>query len=133
MQDLQFGQMRNEEPTPEATPTPAMKYPAPTLLEPEDGMHFIIGNIIVLRWQSVGELASDEQYAVRLVYQFENQPTYQGTNLRQAEWEIPPSLYGQIDGPNNLYEWFVVVERLNDDGSGTAISPESEHRHFTWK
>jgi hypothetical protein len=26
-----------------------------------------------------------------------------------------------------------VVERLNEDGSGTAISPESEHRTFTWK
>ncbi len=122
-----------ETPTPEAPPTPAMKYPAPTLLEPEDGTHFIIGNIIVLSWQPVGELASDEQYAVRLVYQFESQPTYQGTNLRETGWEVPPSLYGQIDGPDNLYEWFVVVERLNDDGSGTAISPESEHRNFTWK
>ncbi len=120
-------------PTPENTPTPAMKYNAPVLMEPPDGVNFIQGNIIVLRWQPVGELAPDEQYAVRLMYQFENQTTYQGTNLRETEWEIPPSLYGQVDGPENLYEWFVVVERLNDDGSGTAISPESEHRTFTWK
>lgn len=81
----------------------------------------------------MGELAPDEQYAVRLVYLFETQTVYQGTNLRETQWEVPPSLFGQVDGPDNLYEWFVVVERLNDDGSGTAISPESEHRNFTWK
>jgi hypothetical protein len=120
-------------PTPEATPTVGMKYPAPTLLEPEDGTKFIQGNIIVLRWQPIPDLAPDEQYALRMFYSFENEPAVQGTNTRDAEWTVPPSLYGQIDGPDNLYEWFVVIERLNDDGSGTAISPESEHWKFTWK
>jgi hypothetical protein len=46
---------------------------------------------------------------------------------------VPLELFGQIDGPDNRYEWFVVVERLNDDGSGTAVSPESQRRSFTWK
>jgi hypothetical protein len=102
-------------------------------MEPVDGYKFIEGNIVVLGWKSVGELAPNEQYAVRLVYQFEQKPTYQGTNLRETEWPVPPSLYGQIDGPENRYEWFVVVERRNEDGSGTAISPESERHSFTWK
>ena len=119
--------------TPTDTPTPGMQYPAPVLLEPKDGAEFIEGNIVVLRWQSVGELAPNEQYAVRLIYTFQNQTTYQGTNLRETEWTIPASLYKQIDGPENRYEWFVVVEKRNDDGSGTAISPESERRTFTWK
>ena len=86
-----------------------------------------------MRWEPVGALAPDEQYAVRLIYQFQGQTTYQGTNIKETEWTLPASLFGQIDGPDNRYEWFVVVERLNDDGSGTAISPESERRTFTWK
>jgi hypothetical protein len=110
-----------------------MKYGAPVLVEPKEGAEFIEGNIIALRWQSVGELAPDEQYAVRLIYSFQQETTFQGSNLRETEWTIPVSLYGQVDGPENLYVWFVVVERLNDDGSGTTISPESERRTFTWK
>ncbi len=119
--------------TPADTPTPAMKYGAPVLREPEDGYSFIQGNTLVLRWEPVGELAPAEQYAVRLVYRFNNAVTYQGANVKETEWTIPLSMYGQIDGPEYLYEWFVVVERLNDDGSGTAISPESEHRRFVWR
>ncbi len=120
-------------PTPAETPTPAMKYEAPVLLEPEDNFAFIQGNTIVLRWEPVDELAPDEQYAVRLVYPYEGKLTYQGTQVKESEWTVPLSLFGQIDPPENRYEWFIVVERLNDDGSGTAISPESERRTFTWK
>ena len=119
--------------TPANTPTPAMKYEAPVLLEPEDGYAFIQGNTIVLRWEPVGELAPDEQYAVRLIYKYQDKITYQGANIKETEWTIPLSMYGQIDGPDYLYEWFVTVERLNDDGSGTSISPESEHRRFVWR
>jgi hypothetical protein len=117
---------------PPATPTPGFKYPAPELVEPKDGFAFIRGNTIVLRWNPVS-LAPDEQYAVRLVYSYQGQPTYQGANIKEPEWIVPLSLFGQIDGPDNRYEWFVVIERLNDDGSGTAVSPESERRIFTWK
>lgn len=114
------------------TPTPGLKYPAPEIIDPKDGFAFIRGNTIVLRWKPV-ELAPNEQYAVRLVYTYQGQPTYQGANIKESEWTVPLSLFGQIDGPDNRYEWFVVIERLNDDGSGTAVSPESEHRTFTWK
>ena len=122
-----------ESPTPEGPSTPAVKYQAPVLLEPKNDFEFIYGNTIVLRWQSVGELAPDEQYAVRLRYQYNGEATFQGTNLKETEWTIPLSLFGQVDPPENLYEWFVIVERVNDDGSGTAISPESEIGRFTWK
>ncbi|MBI1879804.1 MAG: hypothetical protein HYR94_16545 [Chloroflexi bacterium] len=115
-----------------ATPTPGLKYPAIELLEPKDGFAFIRGNTLVLKWTPV-DLAPDEQYAVRLVYIYQGQPTYQGANIKDPEWTVPLSLFGLVDGPDNRYEWFVVVERLNDDGSGTAISPESQHRTFTWK
>ena len=80
-----------------------------------------------------GELAPDEQYAVRMVYRYQNEPTYQGANIKESEWLVPLSLFGQIDGPDYLYEWYVGVERLHDEGSGTPISPESERRTFTWR
>ena len=121
-----------ETPTPANTPIPAMKYGSPTLLEPADGFQFIRGNTIALKWEPV-DLAPDEQYAVRLVYRYNGEITYQGAQLKEPEWTIPLSLFGQVDPPENHYEWFVVIERLNDDGSGTAISPESEKRSFTWK
>ena len=123
------------EPTEEVipTPTPGLKYGAPVLVEPKDGFDFINGNTIVLQWQPVGELAPDEQYAVRLVYRFNSEVTYQGANVTEPQWTVPLSLYGQVDPPENFYEWFVVVERVNNDGSGTAISPESSKRSFTWK
>jgi hypothetical protein len=120
-----------EEPAP-ATPTPGLKYPAPALVEPEDEFAFIYGNTIVLRWQPV-ELAENEHYAVRLVYRYQGQPAYQGTNVKAPEWTVPLDLFGQIDGPENRYEWFVVIERANEDGSATAVSPESQRRIFTWK
>jgi hypothetical protein len=109
-----------------------MKYAAPVLLEPESGFRYIFGNTLDLRWQPV-DLAPDEQYAVRMVYQFNNQETYQGANIKEPIWTVPMSLFGKVDPPENYYEWYVVVERLNEDGSGTAISPESERRSFTWK
>jgi hypothetical protein len=118
---------------PADTPTPAMKYGPPKLLEPPNDFAFIQGNTIVLRWEPVGELAPDEQYAVRLAYLYQGKTVYGGTQLKEPEWTVPNSLFGQIDPPDNRYEWFVVVERLQDDGSGTAISPESERRTFTWK
>lgn len=122
-----------EEPTEQlATATPGLKYPAPELIEPKDGFAFIRGNTIILRWNPVN-LAPNEQYAVRLVYNYQGQPTYQGANIKEPQWNVPLALFGQIDGPDNRYQWFVVIERLNDDGSGTAVSPESERRSFTWK
>lgn len=126
-------QVPTETPTPAVTPTPTLKYQAPVLTEPKNDANFIAGNTIVLRWQPVGPLAPDEQYAVRMIYPYNGQPTYQGGQTKATEWIVPLSLYGQIDPPDNRYEWFVVVERLNDDGSGTAISPESERWRFVWR
>jgi hypothetical protein len=120
-----------ETPTPAETLTPAFKYEAPALLGPESNFKFIGNAQIIFRWRPV-ELAADEQYAVRVRYRYNNQVTYQGAQVKEPAWEMPLSLYGQIDPPEHRYEWFVVIERLNEDGSGTAISPESEVRVFYW-
>lgn len=110
-----------------------MKYAAPVLVEPQDQFPYIKGNTPVLRWEPVGNLASNEQYAVRIIYRFQNEVIYKGAQVKEPEWTIPLSLFGQVDGPAHGYEWFVVVERLNNDGSATAISPESGRHSFTWK
>lgn len=116
------------------SPTPiTMKYAAPVLVEPQDQFAYIKGNTPVLRWEAVSNLAANEQYAVRIVYRFQNEVVYKGAQVKEPEWTIPLSLFGQVDGPAYLYEWFVVVERLNDDDSATAISPESGRHSFTWK
>lgn len=121
------------EPTPEETPTPSgPKYGPPTLIDPPSGSEFNAGNTIVLRWEPL-DLAPDEQYAVRLVFKFQNETQYGGANIKTPEWTIPFELFGQADGPDRLYEWYVQVERLNEDGTGTAVSPESERRSFTWR
>jgi hypothetical protein len=95
-------------------------------------MDFIKGSTPILRWESVGELAPNEQYAVRIIYRFQNEVIYNGDQVRQPEWTMPDFLFGQVDGPAFEYEWFVVVERVNDDGSTIAISPESERQTFSW-
>jgi hypothetical protein len=122
-----------ESPTPESSPTPVFKYDAPKLIGPPSGQFYSGINEIILEWEAVEELAPDEQYAFRLVYPYNGQITYGGANIKENRWVVPLQLYGKIDPPDNTYEWFVVVERLNEDGSGTAISPESERWTFTWK
>jgi hypothetical protein len=117
---------------PAPAPTPGFKYGAPALLGPEDEFKFIGKAEIIFRWAPVENLAVDEQYAVRVRYQHNGQITYQGAQVKEPQWVMPLSLYGQIDPPLHHYEWFVVVERLNDDGSGTAISPQSQVRSFIW-
>jgi len=81
----------------------------------------------------VGELAGNEQYAVRLVYFHNSEVVYRGTQLKETQWTVPFELYHDADGPEFKYTWFVYVEEVQPDGSGKAISPESGHRIFTWK
>lgn len=134
-------------PTPTDTPQPAppptsqpappgasgFKYSAPQLISPEPNARFIAGNTIDLKWASVGELANNEQYAVRLVYFHETEPVYKGDQLQDTQWTIPLELYHEADGPKFEYFWYVYVERVQSDGTGIPISPESEHRFFTWE
>ena len=118
---------------PTEEPAPGLKYDAPVLAGPKDGIAYTGINEIALTWQPVGELADNEHYAVRLIYRFNNQVTYGGANVKENQWVVPLKLYGQIDPPDHIYEWFVQVEQLQEDGSGTAISPESARRQFSWK
>ena len=109
-----------------------MVYDAPNLLSPADDFVFIKGNTINLAWESVGDLAIDEQYAVRLVYFHTNEVVYKGEQLSSTTWQVPLDLYHEADGPKFEYFWYVYIERVLADGTAIQISPESETRFFTW-
>ena len=119
-------------PAPTATPTVGLKYAAPELISPEPDYVFIQGNTLDLSWKPVGELAENEQYAVRLVYSHNAELVYRGGNLKETKWTVPMALYHDADGPDYLHTWYVYVEAIQPDGSGLAISPESERRKFVW-
>lgn len=119
---------------PEAAESPevAYKYPAPKLLEPENGGK-IGGSLAFLKWEPVGPLAEDEWYAVRLIYLQQGQPVYQGDDIKETTWRVPERFYYQADGPALLYRWYVYVERKNPDGTATQLSPNSEEFVFRWE
>lgn len=117
---------------PQPTPTVGFKYAAPELISPEPDYVFIQGNTLELSWKPVSELAENEQYAVRLVYTHNAEVVYRGTNLKETRWTVPMTLYHDADGPEYLHTWYVSVEAIQADGTGLAISPESEHRKFVW-
>ncbi len=124
------------EPSPtqiEATATLGLSYAAPQLLTPEPKAQFIPGNTIDLVWEPVAELADNEHYAVRLLYQYQGETQYKGTQLRETLWTIPLDLDPKADGPDFRYEWYVYIEAIQVDGSTIPVSPESERREFIWK
>jgi hypothetical protein len=117
---------------PSETPTPAFGYEAPVLLEPlDEGV--VAGVMAILKWESVGELADDEWYAVRLIYLQQGQPVYEGDRMKTPDWRVPDRFYYRADGPALQYRWYVFVERQNADGSSTQLSPESEEFSFRWE
>jgi hypothetical protein len=118
------------EPTPAATP--GFKYPAPVLLEPEDGA-VVPGVIAILKWESVGPLADGEWYAVRLIFREQGELVYNGDRMKVTEWRVPDRFFYQADGPALEYNWYVFVERDNPDGSTTQLSPDSETFAFRWE
>lgn len=117
---------------PTATPQPAFKYPAPTVIEPRD-KSVTSGSVLYLKWQPVGPLADDEWYAVRLVFNEQGQPVYEGGDIKETDWLVPERFYYKADGPDLQYRWFVFVERQNADGSATQLSPESSTNVFRWE
>ena len=119
-------------PEPTATETPGFKYPAPDLIWPEDGST-VPGVINILEWEPVGPLDDGEWYAVRLIFREQGELVYAGDRVKLPEWRVPDRLYYRADGPDLEYSWYVFVERDNQDGSVTQLSPESETFVFRWE
>jgi|Deesub1362A_J573_1020465.scaffolds.fasta_scaffold11005_3 LysM repeat protein len=146
-------------PQPTLTPTPGPLYPPPPLLNPMDGEVFKGDAVIILNWASVGILADDEWYLVRLHYIAEGEARVltiwtKATSLKVPE-ELRPidsshqraislqskSLQKELrrtpEAEIHLFKWDVTVMRrtgTKPDGEweGEAISPVSTTREFYW-
>jgi LysM repeat protein len=141
-------------PRPTPTPTPGPPYAAPDLLDPAEGESFRGEEAdIVLNWASVGILAEDEWYILRL--RLMTEPVYQHPSVwtKVTSWRVPASLHPSalfilsgIEGPttapsvkaeSHLFRWDVTVVRhtgTRPDGKpdGIAMSPMSATRSFFW-
>lgn len=143
-------------PTPRPTPTstPGPPYAAPDLLDPAEGETFRGEEAdIVLNWASVGILAEDEWYILRL--RLMSEPVYQHPSVwtKVTSWRVPASLYPSallrtdpsttlrtgpsVEAESHLFRWDVTVVRhtgTRPDGQpdGIAISPMSAIRSFFW-
>ena len=128
------------QPTPQPTPVPtsAHPYPAPALLAPADGQVFReIDEIIVLNWASVGILAEDEWYVLKLRYEAEGAAQPPGVWTKTTSWRVPADLYPSADVGSRLLHWDVTVMRQTHTGpdgtpEGVVISPVSATRSFYW-
>ncbi len=133
-------------PRPTPTPTPGPPYTAPDLLDPAEGETFRGEEAdIVLNWASVGILAEDEWYILRL--RLMTEPVYQHPSVwtKITSWRMPASLYPSalanidpsVKAESHLFRWDVTVVRhtgTRPDGKpdGIAISPMSATRSFFW-
>jgi hypothetical protein len=106
-----------------------LKYPAPALLEPPRDRPVSWKSTVLLKWSSVGNLASDEYYHLHL----ERRPDAEGqdwygdyvyTKDTQFLAEVaflapfhPPHEYGQ----GTVYWWVRVVRKTGEDRNGKPL------------
>jgi LysM repeat protein len=124
--------------TPGATPTatPPPPYPAPNLLLPADGAAFTLADdVISLQWASVGELRSNEAYAVSV------EDITEGTGRRLVEYVtdtkfiIPSSFQPTSSSPHIMRWWVMPVRQTGTTGGKPIWEPAgtaSAQRVFSW-
>ena len=129
-------------PTPRPTATPtriSIKYPAPKLVGPANRGSFATAlETPILKWEPVGELASDEYYSVLVVHYYPpGNPVHWTSGLiRETQVKLPEGAgYGKAD--HDEFYWWVTVHRAtkttpDDKPDGPPISPKSEVRMFFW-
>jgi serine/threonine-protein kinase len=117
---------------PSPTPTRAL-HPAPTLLSPPNELHFEPQQTIVLQWSSVGPLADDEWYVVRVPH-----PLGEEVGVtRDTRWQVPTYVW-LLRPLSGRFFWSVSVRvRISDEIPGNAdlwpaAGAESAARSFVW-
>ncbi len=101
------------EPTPGPTPTPTQlpPYPGPNLLLPADGASFTSENdTITLQWAAVGELETNEAYAVTIT-DLTSEDKQSITEYVNETSFIVPSSFIPDDGRPHIYRWSVYIVR----------------------
>ena len=123
-------------PDPNATPTPRPPYPAPSLLSPIDG-ELVDGTarLLVLQWASVGVLAENEWYEVKL--ELAGGGDFSASHVtRTTAWRVPTPLLASAGAGERVFRWqvHVVKERQvgEEDGAYAWAGSPSAVRAFTW-
>jgi LysM repeat protein len=127
------------EPTPGPTPTatPLPPYPGPNLLLPVDGASFVSStDTITLQWAAVGELKTDESYAITII-DLTSEDDITITDYVTETSYIVPSSFLPEDGKPHIFKWYVYIVR---QGSTTDEEIEnwevagnrSDERVFGW-
>lgn len=119
------------------TPTPSGGYPRPVLLTPPDGEVIENGDTVLLTWASVGVLAEDEWYVVRLRLPGDVEQS-EGEWVKATSWRVPVELHPAEEDAGEAIFWQVVVARRGETSSDGAprvdlLSPLSEMRTFYWR
>jgi LysM repeat protein len=126
------------EPTPGPTPTPTTPppYPGPNLLLPADGASFVgVNNTITLQWAAVGELKTDEAYAVTITdLTSENKDTVSDF-VTDTSYILPQSLMPS-DGKPHILRWSIYIARQiggdEETGNWVTAGNYSVERVFSW-
>jgi len=114
-------------------PTPAFRYRAPTLLWPTNGSSLQGATVLpLLNWTSVGILAEDEWYRLRVWGQGERE-TPTAFYTKATSYRLTERVYPQGRRSRQIF-WDVTVVRLAADGTlEIPQSPPSEEHVFTWR
>ncbi|MFO7917092.1 MAG: LysM peptidoglycan-binding domain-containing protein [Anaerolineae bacterium] len=119
-------------PTRGDTATPTLAYRQPQLLAPPHAS-MVEGKEedVVLNWTSVGVLADDEWYMLRLWPAEEDTPVVEWT--KATSWRVPPEMYPGKGVLNALHWQVTVVVRPREEAEGEPISLPSERYTFIWR
>ena len=139
-----------EQPTPTVLPSTAtdtpepgsLKYPAPELVDPPNGVPVGWKGTVTLVWRSVGELAEDEYYHVHLDRPPKTAATpwygdyilTKDTKLLVEQSFLAPFHLAEEHGRAEVYWWVRVVRKTGEDRNGKPIGVDvglpSEKRYF---
>ena len=128
---------REPTPGPTPTPTPLPPYPGPNLLLPADGASFTsASDTITLQWSAVGELASDEAYAVTIIDLTSDNDDTLIDYVTETSFIVPSSFLAEDTKPH-IYKWYIyVVRKIGSDEENVenweVAGNRSPERVFGW-
>lgn len=123
--------------TPVIGVVPVQGWPAPLLLGPAEGALYEGEVPLLLRWASVGVLAEDEWYVVRVWPVADDAGSSVSAWTKSTSWRVPAEARPPATVSDRRLRWQVVVVRskgTRSDGrhDAEAVSPMSEVRSIVW-
>jgi len=111
----------------------AYEFAAPALLTPANGQAVEGAEDVLLNWTSVGFLADDTWYVVKMWRDDPAEPAPAAGWTRTTAWRIPASFRPAADAASRRFWWSVTVMRAREGEAPVAVGPTSEERWFEWR